>query len=233
VTKLSTVGPEFWCQQIVMGTSRAGSMGSRTSSGGSELDCFSKPMPDVTSRGLLAIRTGDEQRSRQLLDEALAQARPIGELQRLAPVAVARAEAAWLRRDLEAIDAETADAVALARVQSDDERQLREALTELQRLGALPAARLVARRRRELGVRDIPRGPNRATTVNPGALTPRELEVLALLAQGLRNVEIAERLVLWSRTVDHHVSSVLGQLGVRTRGEAVVEAHRLGLTEDR
>jgi DNA-binding NarL/FixJ family response regulator len=57
--------------------------------------------------------------------------------------------------------------------------------------------------------------------------------VLALLAQGLRNVEIAERLVLWSRTVDHHVSSVLGQLGVRTRGEAVVEAHRLGLTEDR
>jgi hypothetical protein len=180
VTKLSTVGPEFWCQQIVMGTSRAGSMGSRTSSGGSELDCFSKPMPDVTSRGLLAIRTGDEQRSRQLLDEALAQARPIGELQRLAPVAVARAEAAWLRRDLEAIDAETADAVALARVQSDDERQLREALTELQRLGALtprdPAGAGTAQRRdrRAAGAVVTHRGPPRLLRPGPaGGADPR------------------------------------------------------------
>ena len=64
--------------------------------------------------GLLAIRTGDEERGRQLLDEALARARPTGELQRLAPVAVARAEAAWLRRDLGAIDAETAAVAALA-----------------------------------------------------------------------------------------------------------------------
>ena len=64
--------------------------------------------------GLLAIRTGDDERGRQLLDEALAQARPTGELQRLAPVAAARAEAAWLRRDAAAIDAETTDATELA-----------------------------------------------------------------------------------------------------------------------
>jgi DNA-binding NarL/FixJ family response regulator len=116
---------------------------------------------------------------------------------------------------------------ALARVQADDEPRLREALAELQRLGALPAARLVSRRLRELGARDIPRGPQPATAANPGALTPRELEVLALVAQGLRNVEIAERLVVSSRTVDHHVSSILGKLGARTRGEAVAEGRRL------
>ena len=57
--------------------------------------------------------------------------------------------------------------------------------------------------------------------------------MLALLTQGLRNVAIAERLVLSPRTVDHHVSSILGKLGARTRGEAVAEAHRLGLIEDR
>ena len=149
----------------------------------------------------------------KLLDEALAQARPTGELQRLAPVAAARAEAAWLRRDVAAIDAETTDAAELAAarqqpwelgelatwraraglpfpagdlappfaaelagdparaarlwddsaaptngvtgVQAGDEPRLREALGQLQRLGALPAARLVARRLRELGVRDI------------------------------------------------------------------------------
>jgi DNA-binding NarL/FixJ family response regulator len=82
---------------------------------------------------------------------------------------------------------------------------------------------------RALGFRDVPRGPRRATSGNPAGLTDRELEVLALLAEGLRNPDIADRLVVSARTVDHHVSSILGKLGARTRGEAAAAAIRLGL----
>jgi ATP/maltotriose-dependent transcriptional regulator MalT len=122
---------------------------------------------------------------------------------------------------------------ALAFAQSDREPELRRALAELQRLGAAPAARIVTRRLRELGVRDIPRGPDQRTRSNSAGLTARELEVLTLLADGLRNAEIAQRLVVSSKTVDHHVSAILAKLGARTRGEATATARRLGLAEDR
>jgi DNA-binding NarL/FixJ family response regulator len=96
-------------------------------------------------------------------------------------------------------------------------------------MGARPAAAIVARRLRELGERGVARGPLARTRANPAGLTARELDVVPLLAQGLRNGEIAERLVVSQRTVDHHVSAILRKLGVRTRGEAAAAAGRLGL----
>ncbi len=118
---------------------------------------------------------------------------------------------------------------ALALADSGSEKPLREALDQLQALGARPAAAIVARRLRKLGVRGLARGPRSRTRQNPAGLTARELQVLALLAEGLRNAQIAERLVLSEKTVDHHVSAILAKLDVGTRGEASARAMRLGL----
>ena len=63
----------------------------------------------------------------------------------------------------------------------------------------------------------------------PEPLTPRELEVLGLISQGLHNSEIAERLFVTERTVKFHVSSILAKLGADNRTEAVVLAARKGL----
>jgi DNA-binding CsgD family transcriptional regulator len=136
------------------------------------------------------------------------------------------AEAAWR-------DAGCPYEAAMALAESDDEAALRTALEELQELGARPAAAIVARRLRERGARGVPRGARPATKANPANLTPREVEVLELVARGLRNADIARRLVLSERTVAHHVSSILRKLGVRGRAEATAEAIRLDLAGDR
>jgi DNA-binding CsgD family transcriptional regulator len=90
----------------------------------------------------------------------------------------------------------------------------------LDRLGARAAAARMGRR-----------GPRTATRENPAGLTAREVEVLALVAEGLSNAEIAERFVVSRRTVDHHVSAILRKLDVPTRGRAGAEAVRLGITK--
>ena len=99
-----------------------------------------------------------------------------------------------------------------------------EALSVFDALGARPVAGWARRRLRELGVTAVPRGPAPATRANPAGLTERQAEILRLLAAGLTNAEIAARLVVSVRTVDHHVSAVLQKLGVATRREAAAAA---------
>jgi DNA-binding CsgD family transcriptional regulator/tetratricopeptide (TPR) repeat protein len=236
---------------------------------------------------LLRARRGDPGQG-ELLDEAWALAEPTGELLRLWPVAAARAEAAWLRGDHDAVrdateatlrqavdlkagiaigelaiwraraglddrlaaladepyalelDGHAARAadrwgelgspyeLALALAQTDDVDGLGRAHDVLQRLGAQPAAAAVARRLREQGA-SVARGPRPSTRDNPAQLTAREVEVLALVAEGLRNADIARRLFVSEKTVGHHISAILRKLGVRTRGEAGAAAVQFGL----
>ena len=258
-------------------------------------DARSSPEPRVVGSAVLALvraRRGDPH-VWPLLDEAANLAEGSGELNRLAPAAAARAEAAWLSGNVasvadetertlafaieresswvvgelacwrrragiaEAVDASVAEPYALelagrpeaaadawtalgcrydgalALAQSQDEASLRRAHAELQELGAHAAVAVVARRLRERGVLGVRRGPRPSTRQNPAGLTARELEVLALLVETLRNGEIAARLHLSSRTVDHHVSAILRKLSARSRAEASAEALRLGLVEHR
>jgi DNA-binding CsgD family transcriptional regulator/tetratricopeptide (TPR) repeat protein len=241
----------------------------------------------LVTLGLVRARRGDPG-AWGPLDEAVTLAEPRHELQWIAPVAIARAEAAWLEGRHEDAIAETELAyedarrldswylaglsywrwragvaepipsvgeeqyrlemagdcaaasgrwaaggcvysTAFALMDADDDAALRLAVGELQALGAKPAAAIFARKLRERGVLKIPRGQRAATRANPANLTPRELEVLALLANGLHNSEIADRLFLSEKTVDHHVSAILRKLGVPNRIQAVIEATRLGL----
>jgi DNA-binding CsgD family transcriptional regulator/tetratricopeptide (TPR) repeat protein len=250
-------------------------------------DCPFSRIHALVALGLVRARRGDPD-PWELLDEARASALPRHEFQWIGPVAVARAEAAWLEGRPEAIAAELEPALgfplrpgdpyaaalaywggragvevplanssdpdpsllqmagewkrsaerwhelgcpyeeAIALAESGEADSLRRAHEQLGSLGATPAAAIVARRLRELGER-VPRRPRPKTRENPAGLTARELEVLELLAEGLPNAEIAERLVVSPRTVDHHVSAILRKLDVRTRGEAGAQAARRGL----
>ncbi|HEY7123222.1 MAG TPA: response regulator transcription factor [Ktedonobacterales bacterium] len=67
-----------------------------------------------------------------------------------------------------------------------------------------------------------------ASTIKPGLLTEREIEVLRLIAQGATNREIAERLVISEGTVKNHISNILGRLGLRDRTQAAIYARERG-----
>jgi DNA-binding CsgD family transcriptional regulator/tetratricopeptide (TPR) repeat protein len=109
---------------------------------------------------------------------------------------------------------------AMALLQSSDEADLRRSHETFVELGARPAGAIAAQKLRDLGVRGLARGPRASTREHPAGLTTRELEVLDLLGRGLTNAEIALRLVISEKTVGHHVSAILGKLGVRSRYDA-------------
>jgi DNA-binding CsgD family transcriptional regulator len=93
------------------------------------------------------------------------------------------------------------------------------ALTLFDKLGAQPAAEALREKMVAAGLK-VPRGPRPTTRENPFNLTARQLDILALLAEGLTNAEIAARLHLSPKTVDHHVSAVLAKLNVPSREAA-------------
>jgi DNA-binding CsgD family transcriptional regulator/tetratricopeptide (TPR) repeat protein len=115
----------------------------------------------------------------------------------------------------------------LALLGSTRESLLREALCVFTSLGAKAAMRVTQQKMRRLGIRSIPAGPRRATRENRLGLTRREQEVLDLVSAGLTNAEIAVKLFISVKTVDHHVSSVLAKLGVPSRGAAAKWAFKM------
>ena len=245
-------------------------------------------MPALATLAKLEVRRGDRSAA-ETVKAAWELARPTGELQRIAPVATARAEMAWLGgRDNEIADAviesyelakeaaqpwitdelafwmwrsgaaiedlecgdtpygsqmlgrweEAADRwerlgcpyeAAIARCDSAESVDLLEALEVLDALGAEPAAARVRRSLRDKGVQGVPRGPRRKTRANPSGLTPRQVDVLKLVAEGLTNAQIAETLFVSPKTVDHHVSAVLAKLEVSSRVEAAAMALEMDL----
>jgi DNA-binding CsgD family transcriptional regulator len=242
-------------------------------------------LPALAALGTVYARRGDR-RARAVLDEALERALSTGELQRIAPVAAARAEAAWLRGDPEGVRVEAMRAYSMAMhagsrwdigrialwlrrvgalgevppdlagpfvselagrwreaaqaweragcpyeqalaLSEGDEQAQRDALQILEGLGAAPAAAIVRSRLTRQGVRGLARGPRPSTRANPAGLTNRQVEVLELLAEGLSNREIASRLHLSTRTVDHHVSALLQKLGAGSRARAAALAREM------
>ncbi|HXW79652.1 MAG TPA: AAA family ATPase [Acidimicrobiales bacterium] len=117
---------------------------------------------------------------------------------------------------------------AMALLDSPRVTDLRTAVETFDRLGAVAAREIAAHRLRQLGA-VVPRGPRRSTRSNPGGLTTRELEVLGMVERGLTDPEIAKVLFVSTRTVNHHVSSILTKLGVGSRSEAADQARHAGV----
>jgi DNA-binding NarL/FixJ family response regulator len=119
---------------------------------------------------------------------------------------------------------------AVELVHGDDREQMVDGLRLLDDLGAVGTANRARALLRDQGVTAVPRGPTRGTRSNPAGLTNRQVDVLLLLTEGLTNAEIADRLVVSVRTVDHHVSAILDKLDVQGRQEAAALAADLGIT---
>jgi DNA-binding CsgD family transcriptional regulator len=117
---------------------------------------------------------------------------------------------------------ERASALAAAGDVAGAVSEARCAMTIFERLGAQPDVDRTAALLRSLGAPGRPGAADRRQAV--ASLTPRELDVLDLVRQGLTNAEIGGRLFISPKTVEHHVGRVLAKLGVRSRAEAAAVA---------
>ena len=120
---------------------------------------------------------------------------------------------------------------ALELAESGSPAETIEAVRLLDGLGAEPAARIVRSRLLALGVARMPRGPSAQRRSNAVGLTARQLEILRLIAKGMSNPEIAQLLVVSTRTIDHHVAAVLATLNVHSRREAAALLGSLDIAE--
>ena len=109
------------------------------------------------------------------------------------------------------------------------EEDKRKAIIRVDNLGAGAVCEKMKQEMRAAGINKIPRGIRETTRSNPAQLTNRELSILALLQQSMQNKEIAEKLFISPKTVDHHISSILLKLDVNSRAKAVREASELGI----
>lgn len=245
------------------------------------------PLPALITLGHLKTRQGDSG-AETFLEQARSIAISSAELQRIGPLAAARAEAAWWQDDPDRAGTEAAFGYELALSRNDpwifgqiaywawragrreipidrlalpyalmiqgewraaaeewgrigcpferalalvegDELSMREALTIFEYLGARPAADALRRKMQAGGVRNIPRSAQTRSRKSVMDMTPRELEVLRLIADGLSNPAIAERLTISVGTVKAHTASIYGKLGVNNRVQALARARDIQL----
>jgi len=118
------------------------------------------------------------------------------------------------------------EALALADGNEDSKRK---ALTILESLGATATINLLKKQMRESGIKKIPKGPRQSTKENPAGLTGRQMDVLKLLTKGLSNSEIANKLFISPKTVDHHISAILSKLNLHSRTEVATFAQSNGM----
>ena len=112
---------------------------------------------------------------------------------------------------------------ALALFEGNEEDK-KKAICMIQELGATAVYEKLKMEMRASGIKSIPRGMRETTKSNAARLTGREVDVLKLLKEGMQNKEIADRLFISAKTVDHHITSILFKLDVNSRVKAVHEA---------
>ncbi len=105
----------------------------------------------------------------------------------------------------------------------------RTAVSIIHGLGAAVTSEKLKQGMRNSGIKNIPRGMRKSTRSNAANLTQREIDIVLLLKDGLQNKEIAGKLFISPKTVDHHISSLLFKLDVNSRTKAAQEAARLGI----